>query len=66
MKNRLRAAAVAALLVAGPLVGAVPAQAHYDPWTTHTHCNSYGCYQMCSWHAKYFMGCREGYYIVWR
>ena len=64
MKTRARiAAALATLaLVAGT---AAPAQAHYDPWTTHNHCNSFGCYTACSVWDKLW-GCRDVYYIIWR
>lgn len=68
MKRLKRAAAILAVLVAGLFVTAVPAQAHDDPWNTHTHCNSYGCYKMCSWSDKTFFGCQNGYYFLygWR
>lgn len=58
MKTKARAAAVALLVVAGSLVAA-PAQAHYDPWTTHWHySNGQPTYKLCSWWDKMW-GCQD-------
>ena len=62
MKTRIRAAAVAALIAVAALTVPAPAQAHYDPWRTHWHYNSYGqvTYKMCSWWDSLW-GCQNGY-----
>jgi hypothetical protein len=65
MKTKMRALAVAVMVLIGTLGFAAPAQAHDDPWTTHSHCNSYGCYKMCSAWDEWFNGCHDGYYIVY-
>lgn len=58
-------AATVALALTLCLGVAAPAQASYNPWTTHTHCNSYGCYTNCSWWDSLW-GCKNNvYYIVW-
>jgi hypothetical protein len=43
---------------------AAPSQAHYDPWNTHTHCNSTGCYRSCSF-WDHIWGCQDVYFIIW-
>jgi hypothetical protein len=57
---------LATLTLTAALFGmtAVPAQAHYDPWQTHSHCNSFGCYRSCSWWDSMW-GCKSVYYVIW-
>lgn len=64
MKLKIRAALVALLMLVGLTFTAAPAQAYYDPWTTHTHCNSTGCYRNCSWWDSLW-GCQSVYYIFY-
>lgn len=64
MKKKRPIVAVATLSLLITLGVAAPARAHYDPWTTHSHCNSTGCYRSCSfWDSLW--GCRNVYYIIW-
>ena len=39
MKTRARTLIAAGLTAAAITLTPAPAQAHYDPWTTHSHCN---------------------------
>jgi len=60
MKKKLAAAALAISIGVGTTAAAVPA--HYDPWNTHWHYNSWGqpTYKQCSWWDSLW-GCKNEY-----
>ena len=62
MKKKIAAIVTATALLCSM---AVPANAHYDAWTTHYHVNSTGIYVSCSVWDKWFNGCVDKYVRLW-
>jgi hypothetical protein len=61
MKKIRRAIAVVGIAVIASVGLAAPAQAHYDPWTTHWHyTNGIPTYKQCSWWDSLW-GCKNEY-----